>query len=107
MHLSPLNLEDLAISPQLAHEICRDALYEKIIMLVISYFSLATECRFIFAEESVEYYQAESRYWHKAAVELVCTFLPAECPLVGHIISSYEKHNSLAQEVIVSFELYH
>ncbi len=101
MHLSPLSLEDLAMSPQVAHEICRDALYEKIIMLAIGYFSLATECRFIFAEDSSEFCQAESRYWHKAAVELVCTFLPVDCPLVGHIVNSYEKHNSLAQEVIV------
>jgi len=104
MHLSALSLEDLAISPQIAHEMCRDALYEKIIMLSIAYFSLATECRFIYSEDNTaEFYQQESKYWHKAAVEFVCTFLPSECPLVGHIITSYEKHNSLAQEVIVFY----
>jgi len=101
MHLLPLNLEDLAITPQIAHEICKDALYEKIIMTAIAYFSIATECRFLCNEGNNELYQSESKYWHRAAVELVCTFLPNECPLVNHIISSYEKHNTLAQEVIV------
>jgi hypothetical protein len=101
MHLAPLSLEDLAMSPQIAHELCRDALYEKVILLTIAYFSLATESRFLFTENNVEANLAESRYWHKAAVEIVCTFLPTECPLVGHIVSSYEKHHSLAQEVIV------
>eukprot|EP00826_Nyctotherus_ovalis_P042461 TRINITY_DN4369_c0_g3_i2.p1 TRINITY_DN4369_c0_g3~~TRINITY_DN4369_c0_g3_i2.p1 ORF type:complete len:301 (-),score=74.63 TRINITY_DN4369_c0_g3_i2:365-1267(-) len=101
MHLMGLSVEDLAIFPQVAHEMCRDALYEKIIMTSIAYFSIATECRFLCGEGGDEVYQSESKYWHRAAVELVCTFLPNECPLVAHIISSYEKHNTLAQEVIV------
>jgi hypothetical protein len=101
MHLGPMSLEDLAMSPQIAHEICRDALYEKVIMLTIAYFSLATESRFIYTEENLQEYQVESRYWHKAAVEFSCVFLPTECPLVAHIVSSYEKHHSLVQEVIV------
>ena len=101
MHLLPLSLEDLMVSPQIGHEICKDALYEKMIMTTIAYFSIATECRFLSNLENKEFYQGESKYWHKAAVELVCTFLPNTCPLVSHIVSSYEKHNSLAQEVIV------
>ena len=101
MHLLPLSIEDLAVSPQITHEICRDALYEKMIMVAIGYFSIATECRFLCNEENKNLYQNESKYWHKAAVEIVCTFLPNDCPLVSHIVSSYEKHNSLAQEVIV------
>lgn len=101
MHLMGLSVEDLAVFPQVAHEVCRDALYEKIIMTSIAYFSIATECRFLCGEGGDEVYQRESKYWHRAAVELVCTFLPNECPLVAHIISSYEKHNTLAQEVIV------
>ena len=100
MHLIPLALENLTITPQIAHEICKDAIYEKIIMTAIGYFSIATECRFL-QEEGNETYLSDSKFWHKAAVELSCIFLPNECPLVGHIVLSYEKHNSLAQEVIV------
>ncbi len=103
MHLTPISLQDLSVSPQLAHEICRDAVCEKVIVLAISYFSLATECRFRFAEEQGEQDHIDARLWHKAAVESVCSFLPADCPLVGHIVSSYEKHHPLAQEVIVRF----
>eukprot|EP00826_Nyctotherus_ovalis_P002284 TRINITY_DN10443_c0_g5_i1.p1 TRINITY_DN10443_c0_g5~~TRINITY_DN10443_c0_g5_i1.p1 ORF type:complete len:287 (+),score=64.98 TRINITY_DN10443_c0_g5_i1:641-1501(+) len=100
MHLSLLKLEDLALSPQLAHEICRDALYEKVIMTAIAYFSLATEYRLL-NDSNGNLYQSESKYWHKAAVELACTFIPSECPLVAHIVSSYDKYNSLSQEIIV------
>lgn len=100
MHLSFLKLEDLALSPQLAHEICRDALYEKVIMTAIAYFSLATEYRLLNTSND-SLYQSESKYWHKAAVELACTFIPSECPLVAHIVSSYDKYNSLSQEIIV------
>jgi len=34
-------------------------------------------------------------------VEIACTFLPSESPLVNHLISSYEKHYSLAQQTIL------
>ena len=99
MQLSGLRLQDLVISSQLAHEISRDALYEKLIMTAIAYFSLATEYRLLNTFNRL--YENESKYWHKAAIELVCTFIPNECPLVTHIISNYEKYNSLSQEVIV------
>jgi hypothetical protein len=43
-----------------------------------------------------------SEMWHSKALEIACTFLPTECPLVGHIISSYQKHHAPVQETIVS-----
>ena len=99
MNISPLKLQDLAISSEIAHEISKDALYEKVIMIVIAYFSIAVEYRFMHSGASI--YQWEAKYWHKAAVEVACTFLPSKCPLVEYIVSSYEKHNPLIQENIV------
>ena len=31
----------------------------------------------------------ESEYWHAKALEISCSFLPSECPLVTHILTSY------------------
>ena len=101
MRMSPLNLKELAIVPETNHELTSNALYEKIIMIAISYFSIATEYRFLDNAENLAFYQNESKYWHKAAVEIACSFLPSECPLVDHILTSYEKHNPINEEDIV------
>ena len=34
----------------------------------------------------------EAEVWHSKAMEIVCTFLPGDCPLVTHINYSYQKH---------------
>ena len=36
--------------------------------------------------------QKESEYWHAKSLEISCTFLPGECPLLNHINVSYQKH---------------
>lgn len=36
--------------------------------------------------------QRESEYWHTKSLEIACTFLPGECPLLNHINVSYQKH---------------
>jgi len=36
--------------------------------------------------------QGESEFWHAKALEIACSFLPGECPLVNHINLSYQKH---------------
>jgi hypothetical protein len=28
-------------------------------------------------------------YWHGKSLEVACSFLPSECPLVNHIMTSY------------------
>lgn len=38
--------------------------------------------------------------WHAMALETAGTFLPSECPLVSHIILSYQKHHSPALTTI-------
>eukprot|EP00826_Nyctotherus_ovalis_P030352 TRINITY_DN2422_c0_g1_i5.p2 TRINITY_DN2422_c0_g1~~TRINITY_DN2422_c0_g1_i5.p2 ORF type:complete len:140 (-),score=30.19 TRINITY_DN2422_c0_g1_i5:546-965(-) len=106
MTISPLKLQDLAISPEIAHEVSKDALYEKLIMVAIAYFSIAVEYRFMHAGEGASLYQWEAKYWHRAAVEVACTFLPSKCPLVEHIVSSYEKHNPLIDAAVLVLWLY-
>jgi hypothetical protein len=33
--------------------------------------------------------QKESEYWHAKSLEIACSFLPGECPLLNHINLSY------------------
>ena len=44
--------------------------------------------------------RAESEFWHGKALEISCTFLPSESPLVSHIYSSYKKHHAPVNQVI-------
>lgn len=117
MHLAPMSLDDLNIHVDSSHELSRDAMLEKIILLSVSYFCVGTELRFLSApppkdkkstEESKKaeedkkedkknpevppgkkYEKKDSEMWHGKALELSSTLLPSECPLVGHVIMSY------------------
>ena len=42
----------------------------------------------------------ESEFWHAKALEVSCTFLPGECPLLNHINLSYQKHFAPVKTVI-------
>lgn len=63
----------------------------------MAYFCYSTEIRFIIQmKEDVSFdtplKQKESEFWHAKSLELACTFLPGECPLLNHINLSYQKH---------------
>lgn len=88
---------------------------EKIILLSVSYFCVGTELRFlsntakdqkpvktIYGETQVtqKFSKADSEIWHAMALETSGTFLPSECPLVSHVIMSYQKHHSPALTTI-------
>lgn len=47
MHLSPMNLDELHSKLEITHELNRDAMLEKIVLITVSYFCLGTELRFI------------------------------------------------------------
>ena len=44
--------------------------------------------------------QKESEFWHAKSLELACSFLPGECPLLNHINLSYQKHFAPVKTVI-------
>ena len=44
----------------------------------------------------------ESEFWHAKALDVAISFLPSECPLVTHILTSYQKHHAPVQQEIVS-----
>lgn len=47
MHLLPMSLEELNLHIDNSHELSRDAMLEKIILLSVSYFCVGTELRFL------------------------------------------------------------
>ena len=90
MHLSPLTLQEMNLHLDNSHELTRDALLEKVILLAISYFCIGTELWFLANSKSDKekgiYSKDDSEKWQAQAIECACTFLPTECPLVGHVI---------------------
>jgi len=47
MHLSPLGLQEMNLQLDNSHELTRDAILEKIVLLSIAYFCVGTELRFL------------------------------------------------------------
>lgn len=113
-----MSLEELNLHIDNSHELSRDAMLEKIILLSVSYFCVGTELRFLSSpgsqkdqkhskkiygeipEPELKFTKADSEMWHAMALETSGTFLPSECPLVSHIILSYQKHHSPAMTTI-------
>jgi hypothetical protein len=48
MHLIPIDIQEMNLHLDNSHELSRDALFEKIIMLAVGYFCVGTEIRFLF-----------------------------------------------------------
>lgn len=105
MHLLPMSLEELNLHVDNSHELSRDAMLEKIILLSVSYFCVGTELRFLTAQQTKQpaksiygsdsclnqptYSLKDSEMWHAMGLETSGTFLPSECPLVSHVILSF------------------
>lgn len=101
MQLAPLSTLDILSECEIHVELTRESLLERISLLVISYFCISTETRFVAQERTNNIDLKESEYFHAKALEMACKFLPSECPLVSHIYMTYQKHYSVIQEVIV------
>lgn len=105
MQITPLTIHDLHSTAGIEVELARDSIIEKISYLAVSYFCVSTELRFLVNlkdNPNVDPVQvrAESEFWHGKALEISCSFLPSESPLVSHIYSSYKKHHAPVNETI-------
>ena len=93
MHLSPMNSDELAAKLERSHELNKDAMLEKIILFIVSFFCVGTELRFLSQKENTNVTKKDSEMWHAKSLHAACLFLPEDCPLVTHIINSYKKHH--------------
>jgi hypothetical protein len=44
----------------------------------------------------------ESELWHAKSLEVACSFLPSDCPLLNHVLLSYQKHHAPSSIAIVN-----
>ena len=94
MQLQPYKIKDLIEQGQNELELTREAFIQKVSGLAVAYFCYSTEIRFIIQMKEDTTFdtpikQKESEFWHAKSLELACTFLPGECPLLNHINLSY------------------
>jgi len=77
-----------------SHDLCKDAMLEKIVLISVAYFCIATEMRFIIQKQKQQksLQKKDSEMYHAKALHISSLFLPKECPLVQHITQSYNKN---------------
>lgn len=109
MQISPVKLEDLYQIRRNEEVLSRDNFLEVISFLIVGYFCASTEIRFIiqlkdeiskFENFKIDKKTQESELWHTISLEIACSFLPSDCPLLNHILLSYQKHHSPSQTAI-------
>ena len=98
MYLSALNYEDLDLDSDPKYELLRDAILEKVVMLTVAYFCIATELRLLSPNKNSKKLNGE--YFHYKAVEFSSLFLPVSCPIVKHYVLSYYKHYGQDMDII-------
>lgn len=92
-----MSTDDLAISAskqnmaETSHDLLKDAMLEKVILIAVAYFCIATEMR-LMAQSGKKVTKKDSEIYHAKAVHLASTFLPKECPLVQHLATSYKRN---------------
>jgi len=95
MQINPLTWNEFKTPGTRLAEITRDAMLEKLCLLVAAYFCIATELRFLHQSnaEVAAWLSQDEQFWHAKAVEISCAYLPNECPLVNHVLTSYQRHH--------------
>ena len=77
----------------LMSEISKDQLLYKALYVIVSYFCIGTELRFLATLSPQKYSLKDSEIWHAKAIHIASYFLPNDCPLIQHITQSYAKHH--------------
>ena len=103
MQIAQVQLEDLVALRRNEQELDRYAFLETVSFLTVGYFCVSTEIRFIiqlkdeissFNNFDIAEKTLESELWHSKSLELACSFLPSDCPLLNHVLLSYQKHHA-------------
>jgi hypothetical protein len=94
MQLQAFKLKDLVEEGKNELELTRESFIMKLSHMAVSYFCYSTEIRFILQMKEDPSFETndknkESEFWHAKSLELACSFLPGECPLLNHINLSY------------------
>ena len=105
MYLSPLNNDDLDLDTDSKYELLRDAILEKLVILTVAYFSLATELRFISKDKNNINNIINGEFYHLKAIEFASLFLPVSCPIIKHYIYSYYQYYGNDMDIVKEGEV--
>lgn len=103
MQIAPYKMKDLLQCSRNEDQMSRESFLDKISLLIVSYFCISTEMRFLvqskqglskqLSPRKLKAKVLEQEYWHVRALDIACAFLPSECPLLNHVMLSYQKHH--------------
>ncbi|KAM3136860.1 hypothetical protein pb186bvf_011119 [Paramecium bursaria] len=117
MHMQPQTHDEFSQYGEMIYEISKRVLLEKIIYLSISYFTIATELRFVELDKAKQMGVSDSdiqteefklsEFYHLKAIEIACKNISCSSPYINHLITSYHKHynqnlESIQEESICS-----
>ena len=107
MQITPLAMKEFLHESSDEVELGRESFLSKLSVLIVTYFCMSTEMRFLLQSranylkpEVKRDRELESEFWHAKALEIACTFLPSECPLLNHVLLSYQKHHDPTMQPI-------
>lgn len=116
MHLNMMGAEELNTKLENTHELTKDTMLEKVVLITSSYFCIATEICFILnqrkkdklelqranfgSEEldisditvSEQLTKKDSEAFHAKALHIGLMFLPKDCPLNQYVCQTYKKN---------------
>ena len=95
MHLNMMRDQELNARIENTHELTKDTMLEKVVLICSAYFCIATEIRFILQQETPDVKnitKKDSEAYHAKSLHLALLFLPAECPLAQYIRQTYVKN---------------
>src|ERR1700733_4975204 len=81
MHLSLMGVEELNAKLETTHELCKDSMLEKIVLISTSYFCIGTEMRFLMSKTHnsnsfMGFTKKDSEVFHAKAMHISNLFLP-------------------------------
>ena len=95
MHLNMMKEQELNAKIENTHELTKDTMLEKVVLITSSYFCVATEIRFILSKEIADMKnitKKDAENYHAKALHIAALFLPLDCPLSQYIRQTYEKN---------------
>ena len=88
MHLNMMKEQELNAKIENTHELTKDTMLEKVVLITSAYFCIATEIRFILQKELLDgklITKKDSESYHAKALHIALLFLPEDCPLSQYI----------------------
>ncbi|CAD8090588.1 unnamed protein product [Paramecium primaurelia] len=110
MHMAPQIYDDFTQFGEMIYELAKRQILEKVIYFSISYFTIATELRFIELEKAKQMGLKEdkidteefklSELYHLKSIEIACRHITTQSPYISHLITSYHKHYNINLDII-------